>query len=409
MFMDQLTHCVLRFCSVVCLSLALTASVTAQDNILVYGNSILAGDAVSYLSDIVTQGGAPTPNIVTYIIGNGTTSNYLSNSGLIVSGIPAGQTWKAMIVQGGTVETTTNFGDPVAFQSNMLALAAALFAHSPQAQFIGHETGADHPDSVRYPAWFPDAAAWLAFPQAAYRQAQINISTANPTSPRARTARQGTTFANTAGYPLSLYLSDLHHLSQRGKVLSALLHYIEIYGGRVCDMNVDFSVSTHLVNRLLADGINEAAWNRLASFADRSQPRRARSYPGSDSDFQLRTVVNASLTNLCPRKQGVAGDVLKIQLVSPLDATTNFRAVLYSEILPTGVQPGTGLTPGLQLDRALLRILFSLNDLTGPEVLINIPSGLSGMSLWLQAASRGPSGSSSFPLTLSDAQVVDIL
>jgi hypothetical protein len=131
--------------------------IAAQDNILVYGNSIIDGPTIGFFEDLVAQTGQPSPNVVTWIAGNQSTTNYVNQIGLITSSLPTGQTWRAMVVTGATLETTNFMGNPVAFQANMLTLGNALFAHSPNARFVGHETGADHPNSSRYPAWFPDA------------------------------------------------------------------------------------------------------------------------------------------------------------------------------------------------------------------------------------------------------------
>lgn len=382
--------------------------IAAQDNILVYGNSIIDGPTIGFFEDLVAQTGQPSPNVVTWIAGNQSTTNYVNQIGLITSSLPTGQTWRAMVVTGATLETTNFMGNPVAFQANMLTLGNALFAHSPNALFLGHETGADHPNSSRYPAWFPDAAAWLAFPQAAYAQAAAAITVANPTSPPAQVAKQGTCWANTIGYGLPFYEGDLHHLSDQGKALVACLYFIQIYGGRIEDIAVDFSVGTPLVNRLLANGINQDKWNKVVGYADRSQPRAMRPYPGSDSDFQLRAGPAANQVNLRVTKQVTAGDDLYLRMVSPLDVVESYPAGVYMQILPTGTLPMTGAFPGLQLNRALLTTWFAVTDLTATAVLQTIPSGLAGSTIWVQAVSRGPSGSGAFPLTLSDAQRIEI-
>ncbi|MCR9246864.1 MAG: hypothetical protein NXI31_17665 [bacterium] len=398
------------FSALATLSLLATASqqLPAQDNILIFGNSILFGPTAGYLTDLVTQTGAPTPNVVPALYANGTTTNYVNNQGLIGSSLPAGQSWDAMIVQGGTLETTDFMGQPAAFQTNMLTLANTYFAHSPQGLFVGHETGADHPNSSRYPSWFDDAAEWLSFPQAAYAEAAAAIDEAHPGAPDVRIAKQGTCWANTIGYGFLFYESDLHHLSTRGKVLVACLYYIAIYGGRIEDIPIDFASSTPLVTRLLADGIDETQWDRIVGYADRSQPRDSRPFPGSDSDFQMRVGINANVTNLTSTKTATAGDTVNIRLISPLDANESAPAGVFYQWLPTGALPNAGSIPGLQLDRSLMVSWFSVPDLTGGVVTQTIPNGMAGMSLWIQATSRGPVGSTQFPLALSDAQVIEI-
>lgn len=380
----------------------------AQDNVLVYGNSIINGPTVGFFEDLVVESGQPMPNVVTWITGNQTTTNYVNQSGLITSSLPSGETWKAMVVCGGTLETTNFMGQPAAFQANMVTLGNALFAHSPNAFFVGHETGADHPNSSRYPSWFPDAAAWLAFPQAAYAQAAIDIAAANPSNPRPRIAKQGTVYANTIGYGLQFYENDLHHLSDQGKALVACLWFLEIYGGRIEDIPVDFTGSSALVTRLLANGITEERWDRIAGYADRSLHRNLRPYPGTDSDFQMRVANNTNVLNLRSVKNVTAGDTLRARLVSPLEANDPFPAAIYMQQLATGQLPNGMSLPGLWLDRTQVTVWFGVADLTAGPVDMIIPGGLAGQTIWLQGVSRGPTGSPTYPLAFSDAQRIEI-
>jgi hypothetical protein len=392
-----------RLCAVLLSALLVLAVAPAQDNVLVYGNSIVFSPTVPYLKDLVVQTGAPQPNVVEFIGGDQTTTNYVNQIGLITTSLPAGQTWRAMVVCGGTRENVPSLGNPAAFQSNMGTLADAFFAHSPAGWFVGHETGADHPNSTTaYPAVAPDPATWLAWSHDAYATAAVAITAAHPGNAPARVAEQGTCFAATAGYPTFIYkLNDLHHLSLQGKLLSAMLWYVQIYGGRIEDIAVDFTVSTPLVTRLIADGIDHDEWLRLVGFADASQPASNRPYPGSDGDFQLRSAVGSSLTNLVTHKAAITGSTLRLEPFSPLAIAQNAPAVVYGELIMIGLPP-SGMSP-LWLDPNEMRVLVELSDLAGP-VDMAIPPGLIGQALWLQAVSFGPGGSR----TYSDAQLVEI-
>ena len=409
--MKELQLPALRGClaaSAVSLVFAVSAQAQAQDNILIYGNSIIQGRTPLYFSDLVVQGTGVAPNLVTRISGGQDTSDYLLDQGAITGSLPAGQAWDAMIVQGGTIETTTYMGyDPAVFHSNMLGLAGALFAHSPQGLFLGHETGADHPNSGRYPSWFPDAATWLGYSQVAYEDARVAIRAAHPTNPTPATIRQGTAFASTAGYPLNLFTNDLHHHNKRGQILDALLYYQAIYGGRLCNLDVDFTQPTPLVNRLIADSITPAGWERLVGFADRSLPPSRRQFSGTDNDFQLRVSLNSPLVNLCTNSLALGGDSLDVQCVSPLGSTTNYTGIIYSQFLPTPTLPAANF-PGFHLDRLQVGVLASFPDLTGAPLMFTVPSGMGGETLWLQALSLAPSGSSTYPATFSDAKRVFI-
>jgi hypothetical protein len=384
-----------------------SGGIHGQDRILLYGNSIISGAVAPYFGDLVEQSGQPRPLMTSLIQGNATTTTYVANIGLITSSLPAGTFWKAMVVQGGTIETTP-LGNPAAFEPNMLTLAAALYEHSPQAQFVGHETGADHPNSSNYPSLFPNPATWLAYPQAAYASARAAIDAAHPTALPARLALQGTAVAETTGYDVTLFAADLHHLSNRGKLLCALLYYTQIYDARACELVVDFSVQTPLVTRLQSNGITKEQYDAIAGYADRVMHRSKRPYPGSDSDFQLRSGINVSLNNLCPMKTATAGAVLTLEVLSPLGAGDAFSIAVHGQLLPTGTAPAPQTLRGLHLSLSESFELFSAPDLSSATTSRVIPAGLSGYTLWMQAASSMPPGTPGFPLALSDAQTLDI-
>jgi hypothetical protein len=130
----------------------------------------------------------------------------------------------------------------------------------------------------------------------------------------ARLALQGTAVAETTGYDITLFAPDLHHLSNRGKLLCALLYYTQIYDARACEFLVDYSVPTPLVTRLQSNGITKMEYDAYVGYADCVMERSRRPYPGSDSDFQLRSGINVSLNNLCPMKTATAGDVLSLEV-----------------------------------------------------------------------------------------------
>lgn len=396
------------------LAFGTTSQASAQDNILIYGNSLIDGPTVGFFEDLITQAGMPAANVVTAIGPDRWTSDHLNHLGLITSSLAAGETWDAMIILGGTIEPTDInmpplVGDPAGFQTSLATIANTFYSHSPNGQILFHETGADHPNSSRYPLWFDDAATWLAFPQAAYAQAAATIDAAHPSSPPVRIANQGTAYAETIGYGFFFYENDLHHMSDMGKAFATCLWFTELYGGRIADLPVDFGVTTPLITNLQSNGIDQVRWDRLAGYADRSQPRALRELPGSDSDFQMRTGPVANQLNVLPSKRVAAGSQFFIRLQSPLDSLESFTAGVYMQVLPTGVTPTTGNIPGLQLDRTQATTWFGVPDLTGGAVTVTIPSNLSGQTIWIQAVSRGPSGSSSYPLTLSDAQRIVVI
>lgn len=382
----------------------------AQDNILIYGNSIIQGVTTPFLSDIIEQTGATAPNLVTAIFAvNGNTTAYVASDGLISSSLPAGDTWKAMVIEGGTYETTMQLGfDPAVFQANMLDLAGTFYGHSPQGLFVGHETGADHPNDPVYPGTFPNAAYWLNLSQTAYATARANIIAAHPSSPPAKTAHQGTVFAATAGYPFFLFDNDLHHHTDSGKLLTAMLYYQVIYGAKIRDLNVDFTQSTPLVTRLNNNGINEALWTRLVGLADRSLPPAERLYPGSEDDFQLRFRVNSGAPHTLDVVEATAGDTLRVLAFSPLDTANSFAAAIYLENLPTAQLPATVGAQGWHLRRSQQVVFASMIDLNGGPIDTVIPGGLAGSSYLLQSISRMHSPTANFLYAVSDAKVVHI-
>lgn len=393
------------------ISAAFTQTSQAQDNVLILGSSLLQGNhpAHEWFADIVEESGRPRPNVVTSYGPDRDTSDHVASIGIIQSAIPAGESWKAMVVQGMSVETTFLFGyDPTTFLSNMNTLAAALYGHSPQALFVGHETGVSHPDHpTRYPAWFANAAEWLMFQQRAYAAARGQIDANNPGAMPSAIARQGTCFANSAGYDITLYRQDLHHFRNRGQIVCALLWYQEIYGGQLCDLDVDFASSTALANHLNQISMSEDVWLRLVSYCDRVQPRAERELPGSDDDFQLRVAIGAGLTNLCTRHSASVNDVFHVELVSPLGANTAASAILLMEVLPQGTLPNFGSIPGLWLDRTAAQVIFSTPDLTSATYFQSLPPALAGQTVWLQALSNGPVRPG-YDYALSDARTIDV-
>ena len=107
-------------------------------------------------------------------------------------------------------------------------------------------------------------------------------------------------------------------------------------------------------------------------------------------------------------KQVTAGDTLSARMVSPLEANDPFVAGVYLQQLPTGTAPTLGSFPGLQLDRSMITVWFSVQDLSAGQTTMTIPPGLAGQTIWLQAVSRGPSGSPNYPLACSDAQRIEV-
>lgn len=381
-----------------------TLAAQAQDRFLVYGNSIVANGTVAFFKDIVAQTGVPSPLVITAIASDMTTTNYVNQINLITSSLPAGQTWRAMYVEGGTIENVPGLGNPTAFQNNMQTLANAFFTHSPSGVFIGHETGADHPNSANYPTIAPDPATWLAWSHNAYAAAAQAITAAHPSNPPARIAPQGTCFAATAGYPTLIYRPDYHHPSAQGSVLIAVLWYIAAYGGRAQDIPVDFTAlpPSALVTRLLANSIDQANWLRLVGWADGVQPPTARLFPGSSGDFQLLSAITPSIPNLVTDRTLTGSGSVRLQLFSPLGASQNQPAVVYGELLPTGTTPPAAVSPSW-IDPLHRRLLLQVPNLAGGPVDILIPPGLAGQTLWLQAVSRSLT---SGLVTYSDAQRV---
>ena len=255
----------------------------------------------------------PAPNIVSSIVG-GATGNHVGQLGLVTSSLPAGQTWRAMVVQGATFETTDYLTGDVAARGSRIRRRGSHSRKQPMT----------HAAEV--------------------------ITAAHPASPPIQITKQGTCWTNTIDYELDYCQNDLRHLNKRGKILVACLYYLEIYGGRIADIPVDFRVSTPLVDAMIAGNSDEASGTRsLATPIARSRWRLPANPANRDASHD-------------------------------------------------------GRIPGLHLERSQMTSWFAVPDLTGSAVLRNIPNGLAGNTIWVQGTSRGPSGSSAFPDTFSDAQ-----
>lgn len=206
-----------------------TAAHAEPKNILFYGNSFTgnAGGVHLMVRDIASAAGHETPHIYGRIVGGQTLEYHLATgTSVITSGIPAGRTWDAVVLQEYSTRPTTHptDGNVPAFRAAAQGLYQAVLNHSPDAQAVLYETWARHPGHFFYPGIWATASDMQAELRANYNDASDLLNTIGSSE----VARVGDAF-EAGGFDTSLYAGDLYHQNNRGALLAALVLYGTIY------------------------------------------------------------------------------------------------------------------------------------------------------------------------------------
>ncbi len=224
--------------------LALSAPANADENLLFYGNSFTLGSwstrsVPDLVNDIAVAAGQPDPYVVTAAVGGWSLADHLaSNTDVISSGIPAGQTWDYVILQDYSTRPT-HIGDLAAHRADFVSMYQTVAAHSPDAQVIGFETWARAPGHEIYdgsPPEFPGGPAQMQQELRdgyALSTADVNALAGAETS---RVAPVGDAWEYTDWS--NLHASDLYHANNRGTLLASLVIYGTIYQDDVSDLDL---------------------------------------------------------------------------------------------------------------------------------------------------------------------------
>ncbi len=213
-------------------------------NVLFYGNSFTLGahstrSVDALVNDIAVAAGQEDPYVVSAAMSGWSLSNHLaSNTGVISSGIAAGQEWDYVILQDYSTQPT-HIGNLSQHRSDYVAMYQAVASHSPNVQAVGFETWARAPGHSVYegsPASFPDGPSQMQQELRdgyALSTADVNALAGPGTS---RVASVGDAWEST-GWS-NLHASDLYHANNRGTLLAALVIYGTIYQDDVSDINL---------------------------------------------------------------------------------------------------------------------------------------------------------------------------
>lgn len=381
----------MRVLSASLLSLCLASSLAAQGkNLLFYGSSYSVHSWGYNVPDVVRQiaaeAGFAPPRIVSAIVGGATLQYHATNPGQIaaISGsLPAGQTWDHVVVQGSSLEVTANFGNVAAFRANAVTILANVRNHSPAATAVLFQTWADPVGQYFYPVPWAGPMDMHEEVRGAYDLALGDLNAAFGAGAAVKAA-VGDVMA-LLEWNSQWYEPDLSHPGPAMTLLTAMCIYTSIYGGRVCDIDADFTPGSPLALLLTPHAIDAATWNHLAGLADRCAHPMLRRYPGSGDHLLLESATDTAPLTACPVEQITLGTALQLRLRSMNGVYSAAAGALMIDYFPTGAPPGpAALYPEVQvlLGRAILTPLASLG--TPLTLALQVPLTMPGHSFLVQ-------------------------
>jgi len=394
------------------LALLLATTATAQGkNLLFYGNSytfLVFGYGVPELVEwIAVEAGHPTPNVTQALMGGSNLSFHATDPGQIaaIHALPAGQTWDHVVIQGHSLNATPYFGFNVPqFRADAVTIAGNVRAHSPNAGAVLYQTWARAQGAMYYPSPWPDPMAMHNMVRGNYDLAVADINAAYGAG-TARKAAVGDVMALLEWDP-SWYHPDLSHPSPAMSMLAGMVIYTSIYGGRVCDIQVDWNnPQSPLVAGLAPYNIGESTWNLLAGLADRSAQPMNRRYPGSGDHLLLSSSIDGAPLTACPVKQITSNSQIAVELRSVNGVYDTAQGWLCVDFFASGAAPGPNLNwPEFQVDPTRVA-LTPVAGLGSPySVQVQLPFTLPGISLLVQGvALQGSSETGNAVFTTTDA------
>jgi hypothetical protein len=391
----------MRFLAGTTIALLLAAAVPAQGkNLLFYGNSytfLVWGYGVPEVVEwIATEAGHPTPNVTQALIGGSNLSMHATDPGQVaaISTLPAGQTWDHVVIQGHSLNATPYFGFSVPqFRADAVTIAGNVRAHSPNAGAVLYQTWARaHGSPLHYPSPWVDPMAMHQMVRGNYDLAVADIN-ATFGAGTAQKAAVGDAIALLEWNPI-WYDPDLSHPTAAMSMMAGMVIYTSIYGGRVCDVQVDWNnPQSPLVAGLASQGLGEAAWNLFRGLADRSAHPQNRRYPGSGDHLLLRSAIDAAPLSACPVETITTGNLIQVELRSMNGVYDGAMGFLGIDFFATNGAPGASATwPEFQIDPTRSAFL-PIAPLSTPLVAqLQLPFTLPGYSLLVQAGALQASG-----------------
>lgn len=394
------------------LSLCLTSSLTGQGkNLLFYGSSYSVyswGYGVPELvRRVAAEAGHVPPTIVQAIVGGATTQLHAydpNQIAVIHNALPAGQTWDRVVIQGSSLEATANFGfAPAVFRANTVTILGNVRNHSPAATAVLFQTWAEAAGHMYYPVPWPGPIDMHNAVRGNYDLAVGDLNSAFGTGAAVKAAA-GDAMALLEWHP-QWYDPDLSHPGPAMTLLAAMCIYTSIYGGRVCDIDPDWTPGGPLATLLTPHAIGAATWNHLAGLADRSAHPSLRRYPGSGDHLLLESATGSAPLTACPMEQITNGTVLQLRLSSKNGVYGAAVGALMVDFILTGFPPGPApLYPELQVDvgRVIMTPLASLG--TPLTLVFQMPFTLPGGSFLVQGLAMQASSQTGNPVfTTTDA------
>jgi hypothetical protein len=381
-------------------------------NLLFYGNSYSQGNSgmPSLAGFIAEEFGHPAPEVVAKLAGGQDLFFHLTDPGqaaAITQGLPAGQTWDYVVMQGHSMEAT-QLGDPAAFRANALAILDNVKAHSSEAQAVLFQTWARAPGASVYPSVWAGPLGMHDEIRTNYRLAVGDMNAAyGPET--AWLAAAGDSVA-LRGFDLSLYTADFSHPTAPTTLLTAMTVHQSIWRERICDMDPDFNGTTNLVDRLGNIGLGQADWTALSGIAERVADAELRRHPGSGEDVLLETSVNAAPPNARPQNVVVAGDTFHVQLSTPNALYAEDVAHLVFDAFVTGAPPPAfpGF-PEVHVQSSFFIVTSAAHLASGLAFDIDIPPVASGLSILVQGFALGASAETGNPFfSTSDGHELEL-
>lgn len=286
-------------------------------DILYYGNSFTFGagstrSVPSLINDIAVAAGHVAPRNRDASVSGQSLSGHLStNTGVITTGIMAGETWEAVVLQDlSTQPTLPPNGNRDLHRSSAVGLYQAVFAHSPNVVPIMFETWARGPGHSFYtvaPIKFPGGPAQMQQElRDGYHLSAQDIS--SEPGMDAKYAPVGDAWEN-ANWMVTggkLHHTDLWHAQNRGTLLAALVLYATIYDDpTTSDINLSGVLSSLALTA--QDGLD------LTGVADATLVPDLPGDYNDDGKVDAADYVvwrkNENSTNTLPNDNGIGGTV----------------------------------------------------------------------------------------------------
>lgn len=241
-------------------------------DILWYGNSFTnatccgsSRSVPNIVMDIAVAAGHPAPRNVNASVDGQTMQWHLTNNtARITNGIAAGENWENVVLQDYST-WPTHIGNLAQHLSSTLSMYQLVNTRSPGVVPIMYETWARGPGHSVYLGTTPNFPGGPAQMQQELRDG-YHLSTNNINNfvgaNVAKYAPAGDAWQN-AGFPLTLYASDIYHGQNRGSLLNALILYGTIYGDTTTS---DIPLSSILTT--LSISAADGAW--LTGIADQT-------------------------------------------------------------------------------------------------------------------------------------------